>query len=269
MNTSQHWLADKEYITKTKFSARKFFFRFFLLSLLIVFIFLSFQNPSTARHQIADGDAIRGQASYIELGAGCVASTEWLGYEDYKPEASLISGSFYSDALIEEYPDYDGNKDITAREVEDFFIIDSDLVGDFAIANNLYSKNWTSLPPVWGDYAKQNWEGARIDASYASYLLKKNGMGFADGVRKLYDGSNVVWYHPRLSDVSKSYILEELDRYVTNRIISGKEDFYLQPLPIPEAEYELFPRNIYYTKLGFTQSCLEFDSRVFDTFYEQ
>lgn len=266
MNT--HWLADKNYSTKRKFVLPKFFIKLLYSSLIVLFLFVAFQNPSTGSHSIADDSAEREQSSFLELGAGCVAPTEWFGYEEYEPEAILLSGSFYSDALLDKYKDYDNNGEITAQEVEDFFALENDLMLYFGNANELYSRFWSSLPPVVGDYAAVEWEGPRINATYDSYTLQKNGMGFADGLRKLYQGSNVVWYHPRITDVNKSYILKELDDAITDKIITEKADFYLHPLPIPVDEYDLFPRNIYYTKLGFTQSCSEFNIKIFEEFYK-
>lgn len=262
-----HWLADKDYSTKNKKMLSKFFTRSALILLLGFFLFVSFLNPSTGAHTLADGNAEREQTSFIELGYGCVASTEWIGHSDYEPNATLLSGSFYSDALLPLYSDYDLDGEISAEEVNEFFASEADLLESFGIENNLYSKDWTSMPPVWGDYAATPWEGARIQVNYNSYLPRLNGMGFADGLGKLYEGAYVVWYHPRLTDVTQSYILEKLESYIGDKVVNEKTNFYLQPLPISESEFNLFSRNIYYTKLGFTQSCLEFNANVFREFY--
>ena len=265
---NNHWLADKDYTTKNKVPLPKILTRLSLIFLSTLFIGVSFQNPSTGQHILAEGKALRSATSFIELGAGCVASTEWVNYKDYTPKESLLSGSFYSDALLEKYIDIDSDTKISAEEAEAFFDMEGDFAIDFGVDNKLYSDNWDSYPPAWGDYANKDWEGAPIVANYNTYTLQLNGMGFADGLRKLYQGANVIWYHPRLSDVTKSYILQELDSAVTSRIVEKKEEFYLHPLPIAQAQYDDFPRNIYYTKLGFTQSCSEFDIRVFDSFYK-
>jgi hypothetical protein len=262
-----HWLADKDYSTKNKNLLSKFLTRVALVFLLGLFLFVSFLNPSTGAHTLAEGNAKRDQASFVELGAGCVANTEWLGHEEYMPNANLLSGSFYSDALLPLYPDYNLDGNISIDEVEEFFTSEADLLESFGVDNKLYSENWTSIPPVWGDYSAAPWGGARIQVNYDTYLAKLNGMGYADGLRKLYEGGYVVWYHPRLTDVTKSYILEKLESYISSKVIEDKANFYLQPLPITESEFDLFSRNIYYTKLGFTQSCSEFDARIFDKFY--
>lgn len=268
MNTNSHWLSDKNYSTHNKRALSTAFKKIALFLLITTFLFVAFDNPSTGSHLLSGGDAQRSQTKFVELGAGCVASTEWFGYKDYQASASLLTGGFYSDALLPMYKDYDRNGEITAQEVEDFFASENDLMLYFGPTYNLYSSDWKSLPPVWGDYAAEDWEGTRISTFYGSYSIPKNGLGFADGLRKLYQGSNVIWYHPRLTDVNKTYILKELDDAVTKKIISDKLDFYLHPLPIPVDEYNLFPRNIYYTKLGFTQSCSEFNSEVFEEFYK-
>lgn len=175
--------------------------------------------------------ANRNQTSFLNLSAGCTSETKWLFPKKGEPK-----------------PDE-----------------------EFGLGGNS-NYDWVSFPPVVGDYADKDWEGVRINVRLSSDqpIKESEQMSFSDALRLLYQGNYVIWYHPRMLD-EYPFELQALDDAVFNLAVSNRGfelgNVYLAELP---AFYGLasMERNIYYTKLNYTQSCIKFNQNILNNFYD-
>jgi hypothetical protein len=294
---SKHWFSKYgEDITITSQKPKVKIVRKSISVIIIGLVFLSlFSNPGTAAHtvsyydsfdkakNIADefmgqnsidkslfdasemysyntGAAIRCKTSFAELSSGCVAETEWLlPLEEGRPIVPMRNYES-EESIIEDY------KEGTPRNEGE---------SDYDYANRLIDKevskvnfptniNWYSYPPVRGNYVSEDWEGARIIKD-----LKKDErpMRFEEGLRLLYQGNYIIWYHPSLLEES-FYEFSALDEYVFEKILSEEEGsprIYL--VTLLGSNLEKYPRKIYLSKLNYTQSCTGFNKDIIDKFY--
>jgi hypothetical protein len=173
--------------------------------------------------------AIRDSTSFLNLSAGCTATTRWLN---------------------------PGGKEGP--------------IEDYELAYLEASNSWDSYPPAVGLYVDRNWEGIRINVRAVSQPFDEDKMmNFSDALKLLYNGDRVIWYHPRMLE-EDPFGLEELRGVVLDKIIlereTGSGAFYLAELP-EFPQLSSMERNIYYTKLGYTQSCIKFNSSILENFY--
>jgi hypothetical protein len=173
--------------------------------------------------------AVREATSFLNLSAGCTAVTRWL------------------------------NPGGQEGPIEDY---------NFAYLEA--SNSWDSYPPAVGMYVDKNWEGIRINVRTTSQPFDvEKAMNFSDALKLLYNGDYVIWYHPRMLE-EDPYGLEELRGAVLDKIILEREPgsgaFYLAELP-DFPQLSSMDRNVYYTKLGYTHSCIKFNSTILENFY--
>lgn len=203
------------------------------------------------------GVAIRGQATFAELSAGCVAETEWLlplkegkpivPTRQYDSEKSVIDEFRYGYPRLPDESDYNyANRllDIQMKKVDS--------------KSNI---NWYSYPPVRGNYAINDWAGSRI------IKTDDKPMRFEEGLRLLNQGHYVIWYHPIQLDESM-YEFSELKDYVLQNVLKESQDspkLYL--VPLVGSNLDEYPRKIYLTRLNYTQSCISFNNETIDKFY--
>lgn len=120
-------------------------------------------------------------------------------------------------------------------------------------------ETWASIPPARGDHS----------ISLPSYpniatleYAKENNIIYADALALLYQGHNIIWYKPSLLETNPA-TFTQMQNYITDITTSSKEaniEYYL--LPLPEYRLKELPREIYFTKLNYTQSCVKFSEEV-------
>ena len=90
----------------------------------------------------------------------------------------------------------------------------------------------------------------------------KNFEGFTTPIilRALWDGIDIIWYNPEITDANYS----EMENIVSQRIQRG-EQIMLLPFTIEDKQIPL-NRNFAMSSWGVTQSCLIFDEGVYDSF---
>jgi hypothetical protein len=143
-------------------------------------------------------------------------------------------------------------------------------IRDSAVAPLEAEDSWDSYPPAIGLYVDKDWDGIRINVRVASQPFNEEQMmDFSDALKLLHQGNYVIWYHPRMLE-EDPYGLEELRSAVLDKIVlereSGRGAFYLAELP-PAPFLSSMERNVYYTKLGYTQSCIKFSNDILNEFY--
>lgn len=206
------------------------------------------------------GAALRGQITFAELSAGCVAETQWLlPLEKGRPIVPIRN--------------YSSEEDIIAEYKEGYPRIDDE--SDYEYANRLIDErikkigyptniNWYSYPPVRGNYVATDWEGKRI---ITELKQGERPMRFEEGLRLLNQGNYVIWYHPSMLEDSE-FEFAELQDYVFNKIVlesNGSPKIYL--VPLIGSNLEDYPRKIYLSRLNYTQSCVSFNEKIIDKFY--
>lgn len=195
----------------------------------------SWQTPTADNKEILDElqttAAYRSKTSFLNLSAGCTSDTRWLIPKESNPIKIESPEASY------------------------------------------YMRNWVSYPPVKGNYLDKSWEGARISVRTvgSETLRKEQLMNFSDALKILHEGGHVIWYHPRMLE-EDAFTLEELRKAVLDKILLEKEiggaAYYLAELPEFSGLANM-ERNIYYTKLNHTQSCIKFDKNILEKFYSE